>query len=205
MTSTTDKVEMVPAQSGSIATPKKIGRVWAELSPTVLAAAVLAALALGGVLTAFAVHWHAQQVIVRQQKALQSSIDSVDAVGNPSKLKKDSDALIAGAKGGHYKVSAIELAQAYLHKGDIAYSAGDDQGAVADYAQAVALQQSIQLSVGNNEFLARYRLGERKTLIPLLQTLEKPYKNNHATGMQEQYSRYQGYIADLQAGRQLAI
>jgi tetratricopeptide (TPR) repeat protein len=202
MADTTDTVETLPVQPGSIVAPKSIGTIRRNLGLIVIAVALIA---MGVATSVYVSHWRAHQAIVRRQKILQSNIGNANAVGNLGTLKRDSNALIAGARSGQYKLSDVQLAQAYLNRGDVAYSSGDNRAAVADYAKAVALQPSMQLMVGNNEFLARYHLGERKTLIPLLHRLEKPLMHNYEPGVQELLEQYQAYVVNLQAGEDLSV
>jgi len=200
-----DKVEIIAARSGIIVAAKKDGGFRLNVPMASLIVGVIALLAIGTVLAVFAAKRHTHEVAVQQQTSLQRDITSADAVGDLDKLKSDSDALIAGADSGDYKVSNKELAQAYANKGDVLFNDNDYAGAITDYKKAVQLDASQQNLVGYNEFVARYHQGERKTLVPLLQTLQKPYKDNHETGMQEHYEQYQSYIDDLQAGKELDI
>jgi tetratricopeptide (TPR) repeat protein len=205
MSEQTEKVEIIAGRAGIVVAAKKGTGFRVDWRLPALIVGSLAVLAIGIVLAVYADNRHKHTVAVKQQKSLQASISDANAVGNLNKLKNDSDALIAGAKSGTYAVSDQQLAAAYANKGDVAFNQANYTEAVADYTQAVKLDSSQQQLVGYNEFVARYHLGERKTLVPLLQTLQKPYKDNHDTGMQEHYDQYQTYIDDLQAGKELDV
>lgn len=170
---------------------------------------VLALVGLGvGVNAAYTYKKHTDTVrktnAVKQQK-LQKSISSVDAAGNVQKLKADSDALIKGANNGTYDVSNEQLAVAYASRADTELYAKDYKAAIADYQKAAQLASSQKTAAQYGEFIARYRLGERKALIPLLQALEQPLKNSQEPQSQQQLGLYEQYIADLQAGKDLEL
>jgi hypothetical protein len=157
------------------------------------------------VLIVFARRDHAHKVAVVNQQQLQQSLNDVNAVGDLGKLKNDSNDLINGAQSGVYQVSDKQLAKAYASRGDVEFNTGDEKAALADYEKAVKLDGSQQVLVGHNEFVARYHHGERKALIPLLQTLAAALQNDHEQGAHQLYSQYQSYISDLQAGKDLDI
>jgi tetratricopeptide (TPR) repeat protein len=171
-----------------------------------VATCTLLAVALGGTTTVWYLHHkHAHDALVAQQQQLQKSVTGADRIGNITKLKADSDSLIQGAADGTYKLTNVQLAQAYNSRADTELSGGNYKEALADYQKAVQLDASLTITVGYGEFLARYHLGERETLVPLLQTLEKPLQNDHEMQSQQQLALYQSYETDLRAGRDLAI
>jgi tetratricopeptide (TPR) repeat protein len=201
----TNKITIIAGRSGIVAEARRIrkGHVGWKIFALGVGASALIAIII--VLVVFENRDRTQKIATINQKQLQTTIASVDAVGDPNKLSTDSTALINGAKGGSYKVSDEQLASAYANRGDVEFNNDDYKAALTDYQQAVKLDASQQQLVGRNEFVIRYKQGERKQLIPLLQTLQKPYKNNYATGMQEHYEEYQSYIDDLQAGKELEL
>jgi len=142
---------------------------------------------------------------VAVQHKLQHDISDVNSQGNIQKLKVDSDSLIQGVATGAYSMSNKDLAQAYIARGDAELNSGDYKAAIADYAKVVQLDSSQKRLVAYGEFLARYHLGERRTLVPLLESLEAPLKNSHETGAPEQLALYEGYVTDLQAGKDLEL
>lgn len=200
-----EKVEVIAGRAGIIVEARaklkrKLG--WRLF---VIAVCVLAVVAIAVVLALFSHRDKAHKAAVVQQSQLEQSQSSPDAVGDMNKLRSDSDQLIKGSRDGTYTVSDKQLAQAYANRGDGEFNGGDEKAAVADYKQAVKLDSSQQILVGYNEFVGRYHLGERKTLVPLLQTLAKPLQNDHEQGAQQLYAQYQSYISDLQAGKDLDI
>jgi tetratricopeptide (TPR) repeat protein len=171
---------------------------------TVVVAVILVA---GGVLI-YRSHKHRQRAheqVMAQQKALKDSIKDVNAIGDLDKVKADANNLINGTQDGTYNVSNKELAQAHMARGDAELNGKDYKAAVADYDQAVKLDASLQTMVGYSQFVARYHLGERGSLIPLLETLSKPLKDSHESGSQQQLAQYETYIADLQSGKELEL
>lgn len=139
-------------------------------------------------------------------KKLQATVRSADSLGNDAKLKADSDSLIQGAANGTYSVKSADLAQAYISRADVELNAGNYKAALADYEKAAQVDSSQKQAVAYGEFLSRYHLGERSTLVPLLQSMEVPLKDNHDDPQaQQQLALYDQYIADLQAGKDLAL
>ncbi len=174
---------------------------------TVVGAAVLLVAGLASV--ALYVHHRdntvAHQAVVKRQKQLVAGLNDTNKLGDLTKLKSDSAALIQGATDGSYKVSNKDLAQAYANRGTTELNAGNYKAAVTDFQMAQKLDTSQTQLVGYSEFIARYQLGERKTLIPLLQTLTKPLQNDREPQIQAILVEYNQYIADLQAGQDLPI
>lgn len=147
----------------------------------------------------------AHQAVVRKQSQLVKNLNDTSKLGDLSKLKSDSSALISGAANGTYKVSNKDLAQAYANRGTAELNATNYKAAITDFQMAEKLDPSQTELVGYSEFVARYYSGERKTLIPLLQTLAKSLKNNYEPQMQSTLAQYNEYIVDLQAGQDLPI
>ncbi len=159
---------------------------------------------VGGAAGAYAYHkYQDHKAVVAKQKELQSSV--TNSIGDTQKLHTDTTSLIQGATNGTYKISNKDLAAAYAARGDAELNSGDNKSAVTDYGQAVKLEPSMTTTVGYGEFLARYRLGERKTLIPLLQQLDAPIKNSKDFQDQGQSATYESYITDLQQGEELPL
>ncbi|HSX06146.1 MAG TPA: tetratricopeptide repeat protein [Candidatus Saccharimonadia bacterium] len=175
----------------------------------VVAILVVAALVVGVAGTVLYIHHKdnetAHQAMVNRQKQLVKRLNDANSLGDLTKLKSDSSALIQGAANGTYKVPSKDLAQAYANRGTTELNAGNYKAAIADFQMAEKLDSSQTDLVGYSEFIARYHLGERKTLIPLLQTLAKSLKNNFEPQMQSTLAQYNEYIADLQAGQDLPI
>ncbi|HSX31586.1 MAG TPA: hypothetical protein VLE99_06750 [Candidatus Saccharimonadales bacterium] len=171
----------------------------------VLGLCVAALVIAGGGVVLYVRYKHHHDVALAQQHQAEQAISDVDRLGDPGALKADSTNLIQGAKDGSYKVSNKQLAAAYAARGDAELAAGDNKAAVSDYEQAVKLDATQKALVGYSEFVARYRTGERKTLIPMLQDMAAPLKNSHEIGAYETYVQYEGYITDLQAGKDLDL
>jgi tetratricopeptide (TPR) repeat protein len=201
-----NKITIIAARSGIIVEAKKLKRnLHLGWRLFVLGVCVVAVVAIAVVLLLFTRRDQHHKVAVIQQKTLESNITDVNAVGDMNKLGNDSDMLIKGSQSGDYQVSDKQLAQAYANRGDVEFNQQAYKAAVDDYKKAVSLNGDQQDLVGYNEFVARYHLGERDTLLPLLVTLQKPYKNNHDIGAPEHYDQYQGYIDSLKAGKELDV
>lgn len=176
----------------------------------IIALYAAAAIVLGGIGTGVYMYVrHADEVRqakVAKQKQLQKKVSDVNGVGDLDKLKADSNTLITGAAKGTYDVSTEELAQAYISRADAELNSKDYKAAVADYQKASKLDSSQKTAALYGEFLGRYRIGERKELVPLLQELQKPLKDDHESpSSQQQFATYDQYIADLQAGKDLEL
>jgi tetratricopeptide (TPR) repeat protein len=146
---------------------------------------------------------HNHEQVVAKQKKLESRVSDIDSYGNLDKLKTDTNELIKGAGDGTYDVSSKQLAQAYALRGDTKLNERKYQDALDDYKKAVELDASRKVYVGYGEFIARYNLGERKELIPLLRSLQKPLKDSFESQNQQQFALYEQYAADLEAGKDL--
>jgi len=169
----------------------------------VLLVAPVAVLVLG-IPGAGIARWHTHHsATVSRQKTLQNS--AYENIGEPDKLAADTTSLIQGAANGTYHVSDKQLAMTYAARGDAELNSGNNEAAVADYKKAVELDSSQVAVVGYGEFLARYRLGERKTLVPLLQQLNALIKNSREFQDQDQSAAYEQYITDLQQGQELPL
>lgn len=142
---------------------------------------------------------------VAKQRDLQKSVSDVNAVGDVQKLKTDSNNLINGAKNGTYNVSDEQLAAAYVSRADAELNTKDYRAALADYQKAAQLDSSQKTAAQYGEFMSRYRLGERKTLIPLLEQLKQSLQKSDEPMSGQQLGLYSQYIADLQAGKDLDI
>ena len=159
--------------------------------------------AAGGALYLHVKHAHDQKVA--EQRKVQENLTGKNKLGDLAQLKADSSNLIQGDANGTYNLSNKDLAQAYVNKGDTELSAHNYKGALADYQKAAQLYPADQDLVNYGEFISRYNLGERKTLIPLLQDMAKPLKDNKDPQMQSQLVLYDQYISDLQAGKDLRL
>lgn len=200
----TRKKGVVVARSSGI-TVGSGARLHVGVRLRVLGMAAVVLLAVGGVwaLCVYRQHVHDQRVVA--QHRLQQSIGDVNGLGDTSKLGTDSTGLIQGAASGVYDVSDDNLAKAHAVRGDIELNAGDYKAAVADYTKAVELDSAQKELVAYGQFLARYHLGERKSLVPLLQSLAAPLKDSHNPGAPEQLALYESYVVDLQAGKDLVL
>ncbi|MEJ0073255.1 MAG: hypothetical protein WDN27_04225 [Candidatus Saccharibacteria bacterium] len=115
------------------------------------------------------IHHHRQTVAAAKKKheALVKAVSSSTSYAtDPTKLKTDSTALIKDSS-----TSDADQAKAYIARGDSEYGLKQYAAAAADYEKGVQLDSSQQVNVSYREFNARYQAGERKTLIPLLQTM----------------------------------
>lgn len=203
------KNAVVAAQSSGIVIGSGGGRFRVGARMRVVLLCVLVAIVVGGAAGGYwAYHAHNQHVQAQRtaaQHTLQKNIADANALGNPQKLQQDSTNLIDGAANGKYDVSNADLAAAYSNRAYVELNDGKYQPALDDFRKAEQLDPSSKANSQSGEFMARYHLGERKTLIPLLQEIEKPLKNSQETGAAQQLIKYDGYISDLQAGKDLDI
>lgn len=198
--------EAAPETTGIVVGTGKKRRFHVSRSMAIVGACVFVVLVIAGGITYVVLHQrHAHQVRVAEQQKLQSNVSDANAIGDPQKLKADSTTLIDGAKSGKYSVSNTNLAKAYTDRGYVELSANNYQPALDDFRKAEQTDPTNKDQAQYGEFLARYHLGERKTLVPLLQEMEKPLQNNHDIGAPQQLAQYDGYITDLQAGKDLEL
>lgn len=199
------KVEVIAGRAGIIVEARAKRKRTLGWRLFVLGVCVAALVAIAVVLTLFTRRDQKHQADVARQSQLQESQNDVNAVGNMKKLQSDSNQLIQGTQDGTYTLTDKQLAQAYANRGDGEFNNGDETAAIADYEKAVKLDVGQQVLVGHNEFVARYHHGERKALIPLLQTLAAALQNDHEQGAHQLYSQYQSYVSDIQSGKDLDI
>lgn len=124
---------------------------------------------------------------------------------DPATLKTKSTDLINGAKQNTYKLTSKQLAQAYVARGDAELNTADYAPAAKDYEQAVRTDASMQSTVAYQEFLARYKTGERKTLIPLLQQMADNLKDSHDSFLQSDRANYEQYIQDIKNNQDIGL
>ncbi len=140
------------------------------------------------------------ETTTQAQKAVDNSISYAS---NPASLKAQSSIIING--GVTSTVSKAQLAQAYAARGDAESNSQEYVAANADYTSAQTLDPRLSDSLAYREFYVRYKSGQRKTLIPLLQQMIKSLSatSNDFAGSTE--ATYQQYIQDLQNGQDLPL
>jgi hypothetical protein len=104
--------------------------------------------------------------------------------------------LLNGVKSSKFKLSSAQLANVYMLRSSAYLTLGQYAAANSDAVNLVKEQPSLLLAALQIEFPARYALGERQQLIPLLQQLIA-LKRKTTDPMTE--SAVQQWQADIQA------
>ena len=105
------------------------------------------------------------------QKSLQSQLQTAVNGNNPQGTVYLVQRLLDGQKSGRFTFDKSAQSQLYLDRGSAYLTLGQYRNAVADYEQAIALNSSNKLVALQWEVEARYKMGDRKQLIPLYQEL----------------------------------
>jgi hypothetical protein len=170
---------------------------------------VVALVVLGGVVCGIAAYRGSGQSGYKPKKStqaqLQDNINNAYQINDSDALKLDATTLINGAASGKYRVTKQQLGAAYLGRANAQLNKKEYKAAVSDYEQARTQDSKLTLASLQGEVESRYKLGERKELIPLYQQLidlesksENPLRNGHL-------EQYQANIAALQKGQEISF
>jgi DNA-binding helix-hairpin-helix protein with protein kinase domain len=182
-------------------------RIRGRLAVLGIVAVVIIILVSGGTYEIVQAHErHDQQLAAAKAKQipLEKAVSSqIKYANDPTTLKSDSNALINSS--GSSNLSSAELAQAYAARGAAESNLKEYAAAAADYAKAEQLSPTTQVDSLYNEFFAGYEAGQRKTLIPILQSLIQQEQASKSDFSGSDIATYQMYIQQLQAGQDLAL
>jgi len=184
-------------------------RLWAKQVGLIVAGIVLFVIIVAVVVVVadkYKAHHQSEQArAAKQAQLLGAVMHPENYTSNPAALKAKSTELINGVKQNTYKLTAKQLAQAYAARGSAELSLRDYAPAAKDYEQAVKTDASMQSTVAYQEFLARYKAGERQTLIPLLQQMADSLKDSHNSFLQSDRANYEQYIQDIKNNQDIEL
>jgi hypothetical protein len=136
---------------------------------------------------------------------LQSSLDTATSNADYQGVINITSQLINGAKNGSFSLSNSQLALYHTDRAE-AYL-GQNQYALVtpDCEATVSLDSSQKLAALEIEFEARYKLGDRQQLIPILQEIISLAKNNGGSGNIDAVQQYQQDIQSIQQNQEISF
>ncbi len=140
------------------------------------------------------------------QKSLETSLAAAIASANNSQgVVHLVDRLISGQKNGVFTYTDAQLSQLYLDRAAAYLNLAQYKSAVADYEQAIKLDDSNKLAALQGEVEARYGLGERDKLIPLYKQLVALESKSDNPMHNSAVAQYQSNIQALQTGQEISF
>ena len=134
---------------------------------------------------------------VNEQKKLQSELASAVNANDNREVVTVATQLIDGQKARKYSVNNHDLAIDYLDRASSHLNLKQYPEAVPDFQEATKLDGSDKQAALQGEINARYMLGERKELVPLLQQLIDAIKHD-PDPMNVTPEQYEGAIKAIQ-------
>lgn len=139
-------------------------------------------------------------------KALQSSLQSsLSSANDVQGIIYTAGRLIAGQKNGTFTLTNSDLSQIYLDRASAYMSTSQYNNAIADYEQAIKLDGSNKYVALEGEVQAKYKLGDRKQLIPIYQELINLAQYSQDPMHNSALAQYQANIQTLQSGQELSF
>jgi len=143
---------------------------------------------------------------VRQQHVLQTSLQtSVYKATDQNAVVRDATSLIKGVNEGRFVLSDAELGKLYLTRGNAYMVLKNYKDASADYDIAAKKDSNVRIASLQGEIEARYRMGERKSLIELYNQLITAMQKSTNPLAGDNVAQYKGYIKLLEAGKDLEL
>lgn len=153
------------------------------------------------------VHYHNKSSEENQlkQSSLQNSLNSAQGRSNDAEIIKYSTELIEGQKKGTYSIDKKALGNIYVLRATSSLNTKDYKRAASDFSEAGKLNSVNKKAALQGEIEARYRLGDRKQLIPLYQQLIEVTKKSDIPNASSSIMQYEGAIKNLQDGKDIDI
>jgi hypothetical protein len=141
------------------------------------------------------------------QKQLQSQLQDAENATNSAAVVSYTGQLIDGAKQGIYVISNTDLGLLHLKKASALSTLGENQAAIPEYKAAAQLNSSLNKIALAGEVEARYALGERQQLIPLLRQLVTEEQKSSTTdpAASGMASIYQNAIQAIQNNQEVSL
>jgi tetratricopeptide (TPR) repeat protein len=137
------------------------------------------------------------------QKSLETNLLSAKASYNAEGVVTLSTRLIEGEEKGTYVYSDAQLSDLYLDRANSYLNLNKNKEAVPDFQKAKGLAESRKIAALQGEVEARYKLGERKQLIPLYQQLVSLVGGSENPRRGSVVEQYQTNIQLLQSGQEI--
>lgn len=175
--------------------------------PFVIAVSIVAVLAIGFFIYLM-VRDNGEQsdTEARQQHVLQASLEAtVYKATDQNAVVRDATSLIRGEQEGRFVMDDAELAKIYLTRGNAYMVLKNYKAAAADYEVAAMKDKNVATASFQGEIEARYRMGERKTLIPVYQKLIEAMKKSTNPLASDNVAQYENDIKLLESGKDLEL
>ena len=143
---------------------------------------------------------------MRDLHVLQSSLQAtVYKATDQNAVVRDATSLIKGEQEGKFVLSGQELAKVYLNRANAYMVLKNYKAAADDYEVAASKDKQVAIASLQGEIEARYRMGERKTLIPVYNKLITAMKDSTNPLASDNVAQYEANIKLLEAGKDLEI
>src|SRR5487761_1645163 len=136
------------------------------------------------------------------QTTLSSDLDSGEA-SNTSNIINVTTQLINGVKAKNFTISNSQLAMSYLDRATAYLNQNQYAQAVADSESATSVDSSDKLPAYQIEFEARYQIGDRQQLIPMLQQIVQLLESGGKPGNRDNLLQYQQDIQSIQQNQEI--
>lgn len=137
------------------------------------------------------------------QKSVETNLLSAKASFNEKGVVTLTTRLIEGEEKGKYVYSDTQLADIYLDRANSYLNLNENKEAASDFQKAKELAESRKIAALQGEVEARYKLGERKQLIPLYQELVALVSKSENPRRSSVVEQYQSNIQLLQSGQEI--
>jgi len=140
-----------------------------------------------------------------KQATLQTSLTGAENRSNDTDIIKYATELIDGQKKGSFAINGKTLGNIYLARATSSLNTKNYKQAATDFSEAGKLNSQNKKASLQGEIEARYRLGERKQLIPLYKDLIEVTKKSDIPNASSSIMQYEGAIKNLQDGKDINI
>jgi hypothetical protein len=200
-----DKANQQLPTSGTVVTTPSGPRLLTKRNAFAVLAVVVA------LLIGLGVWWHirdvnnAKKTNLADEHALQTSLSLVSNSPDNQDIVAITTQLIVGAAAGSFKLSNSQLAQYHIDKAAALINLKQYNQAIMDSQAAANLDSGLKLPALQAEFEARYNVGQRTQLIPLLQQLIQLENNSGDPMRGSAIAQYQQDIQGLQHNQRIIV
>ena len=139
-----------------------------------------------------------------EQQTLQTSLGLALDSSDDQTIVNTTTQLIDGAKSGRFSFSNGMLAQYYLDEATSLLNLKQYAQAIPAFEEAPKLDSSNQQAALEGEVMARYDMGQRQQLIPLLEQLKQLAKNS-GDPLSNTPEQYQADITAIQHNQEVNL
>lgn len=140
-----------------------------------------------------------------EQHTLQVSLTTALNEANDKQIVSITNRLINGEKQGRFQIDNATLSGYYLVLASSDVNLNNYADAVTAYDTAQKLDSSSQFAALQGELIAKYKLGQRQQLIPLLEQLKAAAKKNNPDQQSGTPAQYQYDIERLQHNQEINL